>query len=157
MFKCFIMVFLIYMLAACSPAISPAGTTVPTSLPPVSPEPSAGQASNPYRPRVGDSELQRSAAYVNSAQVSALESEPPRVELLLAGSLPTPCHELRVDVHAPYEQGRIDADVYSLVDPDKICTQVLADFKASIPLNGYPAGQYNVWVGDVLAGSFTVK
>jgi hypothetical protein len=167
MLKRFVIVFSIYMLAACSPAISPAGTATRTAAPVVTqttpPEPtsmptsqpSADQASNRYRPRAGDVDLRRAKAYVNSAQLSVRESGPATVELLLEGSLPTPCHKLRVDLHTPDAHGRIDVQVYSVADPHKMCIQVLADFSATVPVETYPAGQYTVWVNDTLAGSFT--
>jgi len=72
--------------------------------------------------------------------------------LNVAGALPTPCHELRVEISDPDEQNRIYIEVYSVSEPDKICVQVLEPFDESIPLEGFPSGEYSVWVNGEEVG-----
>jgi hypothetical protein len=107
---------------------------------------------NPYQPGKGDESMQRSEVFIDSQQVQAVEGDPLAYELLVSGSLPTPCHELRVMVNPPDEQNRMDVIIFSLVDPNAICIQVLEPFEATIPLGTYPSGTYTVWVNGVQAG-----
>lgn len=152
-------------LAACAPVALPAEppaaapTTPPdqpvsaTPLPPgVTPEPAPTPG---YAPQPGDAALSRDAAFVESVQLLMRESYPPQVSLALAGTLPTPCHQLRVSVAAPDAQGRIEVSVYSVVDPAMACIQVLESFEQAVPLNGLPAGAYTVWVNGEQAGEFS--
>jgi hypothetical protein len=76
------------------------------------------------------------------------------------GSLPTPCHALRVAVAPPDADNHIAVDVYTVVDPNQICTQVLAELDETIPLGSfptetYPSGTYTVIVNGETAGEFT--
>ena len=110
---------------------------------------------NPYAPRKADSDLQEQKVYLTSMQVSPLENDPSRFGLLLEGSLPTPCNALRVDIHPAGTDGRIDVRVYSVIDPNEICAQMVVAFKVTVALGTYPAGQYSVWVNGESAGSLT--
>jgi hypothetical protein len=82
------------------------------------------------------------------------ESFSDQISISLSGDLPTPCHQLRVQVNEPDENNKIDVDAYSVVDPDMICIQVLEPFQASIDLGTFPSGHYSVWVNGELAGEF---
>jgi hypothetical protein len=139
-----------------APTVNP---EAPVSQPanPVAPTPEEqNQPANPYAPRPGDVALAEGEAFVEEAGVVTLESSPPQFRLHLSGTLPTPCHELRVQTQPPDAQNRMDVRVYSVVDPAMICTQVLAAFDASLPL-AFPApGEYIVWVNGKQAGRVTV-
>jgi hypothetical protein len=122
--------------------------------------PSLGPADKPlptpaYAPQAGDSALVRDAVYVSETELLLLESFPAQVVVRLGGALPTPCHELRVAVAAPEAPGKIALDVYSVVDPNRICVQVLKDFEVSVPLGAFAAGNYSVWVNDQAVGEFS--
>jgi hypothetical protein len=109
-----------------------------------------------YAPQPGDSGLLRGEAFVDASSVLILESFPPQFKLSLAGSVPTPCHQLRVALAAPDAQHRILVEVYTVVDPDLMCTQVLAPFSATIALEGYAVGPtYRVVVNGAEVGEFT--
>jgi len=82
------------------------------------------------------------------------KSHPPQIMLVLRGSLPTPCHHLRVAVNAPDAANRITIEVYSVVDPNRVCVQVLAPLDANIPLGSFAAGHYSVWVNGEQIGEF---
>jgi len=43
-------------------------------------------------------------------------------------------------------QNRIFVELYSVVDPDLACTQVLLPFNANLPLGSFPGGHYSVWI-----------
>lgn len=158
------------MLAACSPAgFLPATPTVsvqpspeqPVQAPvdpsqPVTGEPGAGLPGqpSPLKPRAEDETLTRGAAFIDEAQLLIRETYPPQPVVLLSGSLPTPCHELRIDVSPPDEEGKIVIEAYSVADPDAICAQVLAPFEESVVLDGLASGSYSVWIEGRQIGQF---
>lgn len=98
--------------------------------------------------------MQRAGATIESAVLLQKESFPKQITLELSGVLPTPCHQVKDNVHKPDAQNRIEIDVYSLVDPAAICAQVLAPFELQIELGSYPAGKYTVVINDEEHGRF---
>ena len=109
---------------------------------------------NPFAPKPGDEKLTRGEAVVKEASLVIRESYPPQVSLSLSGDLPTPCHELRVKIHAPDQENKIMVETYSVVDPNKICIQVLESFEEHINLGTFSPGHYSVWVNGKVAGEF---
>lgn len=99
-----------------------------------------------YAPAPGDDQLARGNVFVEESGIILLESYPVQVKLQLVGNLPTPCHKLRAAVSLPDDNNRIKVEIYSLSDPDLMCTQVLEPFTASIPLGSYTEGAFTVWV-----------
>jgi len=70
--------------------------------------------------------------------------------LIIKGSLPTPCHKLRVELVDPtLANFTVSLSVYSLRDDSLICIQSLAPFQVTIPLKTIPDGTYTVNVNDV--------
>ena len=107
---------------------------------------------SPWQPASGDDKLIRGEAFINQNQILVLESFPPQFMLTIEGALPTPCHELRVEILDPDKQDRIYVEVFSLSEPDEICVQVLESFDESVPLKGFPSGEYSVWVNGEEVG-----
>ncbi len=107
-----------------------------------------------YSPSPADSVLMRSKAFVEEASLLTLESYPLQFSLHISGSLPTPCHNLRVAVSPPNSENKVVVDAYSVADPDVICAQVLAPFDVTIPLGSFPAGKYTLWVNDKMIAEF---
>jgi hypothetical protein len=144
-------IFLILMIAvlvtACAPSISPADQPVnnQTPQPPVSPD---------YLPRPGDDKLTRGEVFLDSTDLLTMESYPLQFALTLTGNLPTPCHQLRVQVDQPDTSGMIPVDVYSVVDPTVICAQVLQPFSLNVPLGSFPAGHYRLLVNGQPVAEF---
>jgi glucose/arabinose dehydrogenase len=143
-----------------APAASPTPSATPTSPTEVPvtrmPEDSDTPEYRSLEPLPGDARLNRGAAFVNTSEVLLLESFPVQVQLRVTGALPTPCNQLRVAVAEPDAQNRIKVEVYSVVDPNVICIQVLADFDETFDLGSYPSGKYEVWVNGELAGEFVI-
>jgi hypothetical protein len=110
----------------------------------------------PWQPQTADQGLQRGEAFVNGVDLLVAESFPPQYRLHLQGALPTPCHQLRVEVSPPDSQMNIQVSVYSVVDPSAICAQVLAPFDVMVPLQGLSTGKYSVMVNGQEAGSIDV-
>jgi NADPH-dependent ferric siderophore reductase len=64
----------------------------------------------------------------------------------LKGSLPTPCNQPRMVVAPPDPQNRIALEAYSVIDPNRVCNQMVQPFEATITLGKLPQGHYTVWV-----------
>jgi hypothetical protein len=155
--KRLLLLFAFALLASCSPSAptQPPPDGVVTN-PPGDQLPTPPSARDPYLPQPGDSVLLRGAVYLDSVQLLIMESYPPQVSLVLAGSLPDPCYKLRLQVSEPDASNRIMADVYSVTDPSEVCIQILKSFSASVPLavSGLAAGHYTVWVNGEKVGEF---
>jgi hypothetical protein len=109
---------------------------------------------HPYAPQPADSSLTRGEVFIEEKGLLVRESYPPQISLSMSGNLPTPCHELRVQVGEPDEKNNIQVEAYTVVDPNMMCTQVLKPFQASIDLGTFPGGHYSVYVNGELAGEF---
>ena len=96
--------------------------------------------------------MQRGEVFIDSQEILILESFPLQFRLHVIGSLPTPCHELRAVVNEPDKQNDIQVQIYSLVDPDKVCIQVLEPFDVSLSLGSYASGSYTVFVNGEEVG-----
>jgi hypothetical protein len=159
--------FLIFLLTATFLYACNGPQTVQTSNPSYPNEPSypnapsypnesatANPMPQPYAPQPDDTTLTRGAVYLDSEKIVVMESYPVQIMLVLKGSLPTPCNQLRVLVNLPDEQNRIQVDVYSVIDSTEICAQVLEPFDANIGLGSFLTGHYSVWVNGKSVGEF---
>jgi hypothetical protein len=134
--------FMAILLAACSAILPGSGSPQDPDAP-------------SFVPRPEDAALQRGRAYVNSADLLTMESFPLQFSLTVKGDLPTPCHQLRVDVQPPDTQGVIVLDAYSVIDPDRMCAEVLQPFEVNIPLGSYPSGEYEIRLNGEKVAEFT--
>ena len=121
------------------------------------PDTDPSQAGNEYAPQPGDTTLLRGSVYIDSSEILLLESYPVQVRLLLIGSLPTSCHQLRAQTSAADDQNRIDVEVYSVVDPEMACTEALEPFEAGIPIGTYTDGIYTVWLNGEEVGTVNLS
>ena len=115
----------------------------------------APAVTNPFAPQPGDDKLLRGNVFIDAMDLLSLESFPIQVMLNLEGSLPTPCHQLRVAVSPADRQNQIQVAAYSLADPRGVCTQMLKPFAASVPLGSFSAGTYTVLVNGKKAGDIS--
>jgi hypothetical protein len=109
---------------------------------------------NSYQPQPGDAKLTRGFVFLNSSHLNIMESYPIQVSLNLEGSLPTPCNQLRVEIQPPDGALNIFISVYSVVDPNQICIEVLKPFTANVPLGSFLPGHYTVWVDETRLAEF---
>ena len=109
---------------------------------------------NLLEPKPGDENLTRGNVFIQEFSLVIRESFPPQVSLAFSGELPTPCHQLRAVVSEPDEENKIVAEVYSVVNPNMVCTQVLKPFEANMDLGTFPTGHYTVWINGEMAGEF---
>jgi hypothetical protein len=129
-----------------------AQTAVPPSLAP------AGQTPSPLvtsAPTVFGGSLKKGSVVIDS-QAVAYDAAKNQALLNMSGSLPTPCHKLRTDVAQPTAENRIDVSVYSLVNPNTICTQVIKPFEAAVPLGTLASGKYTVYVNNAKVGEVMI-
>jgi hypothetical protein len=142
---------LAFMFAACAEASTPEPTATvsgPTIL--VAEE-------NPYAPEPGDTSLERAGLILTSIDLSEkTDLAPVRVGLNLLGSLPSICHELRMEVSPPNNQYQIFIEVYSVVNLNLDCENVFQQFEADILFGVYSAGRYTVWINKGYIGDFIV-
>lgn len=113
------------------------------------------QAPETQAPVPDEANLTRAGVSVTSQELLVKESYPLQVSLHITGTLPTPCHQLKVEVGEPDEQNQIAVEVYSLVNPKQNCIQVLKAFDETVPLGSYPDGTYTVTINGEEAGQFT--
>ena len=99
--------------------------------------------------------MKRGSAAIDSQNV-AYDAAQKQPVLALSGSLPTPCHQLQTEVSKPDAQNRIQVSVYTLVNPNTICTQVIKPFEKAVPLGALPPGTYTIYVNNAQVGEVTV-
>lgn len=149
------------VLSACAPGQATVESPTATAQPdePVASTPGNPEPETPsYEPQPGDKNMTRSKVYIEGAEVLVLESEPPQVMLHVAGNLPNPCHNLRIQVNPPDAKNNILVDVYAVVDPTKNCIEVIKPFDASVRLDvGLAKGAYSVYVNGEPIGAMDVK
>jgi hypothetical protein len=91
----------------------------------------------------------RFPVYVDGVEFVMLESWPVQVRAVVRGNLPSPCHALAWNVAQPDATGRIVLTVFSTVDMDAICVQVLQPFEQGIPVGSFTTGSYVLVVNGV--------
>lgn len=156
--KLILLTLLAIALAACTSLVRDASTPQPDVPPDTTTSDETGSGgvnSSPLDPIEGEDSMARGEAFVDSAELLILESYPLQIRLMVNGTLPTPCHHLRASLNEPDEQGRIYVELYSLVDPQEICIQVLESFETNISLGSYPDGSYTVWLNSEQVGEFS--
>lgn len=134
---------------------NPANTSSGTYPGPATP---GGQTPPPesYAPAPEDEALTRGDATVTlkDSKVIPSKSSPVQIKLHLTGTLPNPCYHLRVNPAQPDAKNQIQVDVYSVVDPKAVCTDVIQEFTVEIPLGSFPSGHYSVLINGKLLGEF---
>lgn len=151
---------LVFIMTACTPTLTPTNQPatlspdLPVTNPPQNDSTPSEPMKNPLDPQPGDSAWERGNVFIEESGLMIRESYPPQISLSLSGNLPTPCHQLRVQVSEPDQDNKINVDVYTVVDPNIMCTQVLKPFSENVNLGTFPAGHYSVWVNGESVGEF---
>jgi hypothetical protein len=134
--------------------LPPTTTTPPTTAAPTIPVPTTPPPTFIKEPAIPDVNALRGNAFVESIGFRIAESLPAQVTLEVSGQLPTPCHALSWEVRED-KDGTIVVDVFSWVNAEENCIQVLEPFAAEIGLGDFGIGEHTVVVNDVEA-TFTV-
>lgn len=106
----------------------------------------------PWESLPSDTEMERVEIENVEVEIISLEGDPSRSALRVEGTLPTPCHHLRVEISSSTDQSSLEVELYAIVDPDEICIQVLEPFSEDIPLQ---AGEYQVIVNNKVVGAIS--
>jgi hypothetical protein len=145
------------------PSATPAGqgaaatpSPLPPSATPLSPATAGPLLTPALEGQPGDKGLQRGNLFVEDAGVRVVPGSPAQVLLTVSGNKPTPCHEPRVQVSPPDASNTLQAQAYSVVDPNMICITVLKPFTAEFPLDPLPPGDYTLVLNDQLTIEFSV-
>ncbi|MBE0670876.1 MAG: hypothetical protein IH588_09835 [Anaerolineales bacterium] len=147
--KRLVYILLVLVVTSCLPV--PTSTPPPTIAAPVMIQ----VEENPYRPQTSDVSLKLAGAIINSTNlIERFDLDPFRVEVIISGSVPSVCNELRINVAPPNKDYQIYIEVYSLVNTDINCDNVFQQFEASLLLGVYSNGRYTVWVNEGFAGDF---
>ncbi len=81
-----------------------------------------------YAPKPEDSRLTRGQVMIEQTSLA-------NGVLRIAGNLPTPCHEIRVNMPAAVDAtGTFAIETWSVYDAGKMCTQMLQPFSIQVPL-----------------------
>lgn len=109
-----------------------------------------------YQPVDGDEKLKRSVVHLDleSSEIIIMESYPVQINVILRGSLPTPCHELRIVPSEPDQDNNVKLEVYSLSDPAMACITVIQPFEAIVSLGSFTEGTYTILVNGEVLGEF---
>jgi len=115
-----------------------------------------GEFDTQFTPQPGDEKLQRGEVFINmgASMVRLPDEEIPQPSVVLVGDLPTPCNQLRIAYPAVESQDSINLEIYSLINPNTICTTVLQPFQVIFPLGDLSSGHYSVYVNGQLLGEF---
>ena len=150
-----ILIIVAALVTACTPITTSPEPDSPVVNPTENGSPTEAQPAMPsYIPQPNDINFSRADVFVDEMGLLIRESFPPQITLGISGNLPTPCHQLRANINAPDEENKINVEVYTIVDPNMLCTQVLKPFQENIELGTFPSGHYSVWVNGGLAGEF---
>src|SRR4030095_5459758 len=144
----------IFALSACGAVTSSTPDPDSPTMGPNTGSPSEEPADMSYAPQPNDVNLSREGIFIEEMGLVIRESYPPQISLNMSGNLPTPCHALRAIVNEPDAENKINVEVYTVVDPNTMCTQVLKPFTQNIDLGTFPSGHYTVWVNGESAGAF---
>ncbi len=86
---------------------------------------------NPHAEQAGDSRLVKGPVFLESVKQSVGAGNARRV--LITGSLPSPCHQLRVRIPSrAAADGVWTVEAWSVADPVAVCAQVLQPFAVEV-------------------------
>lgn len=152
------------LVSACGPIIIQDAATPEPAIPTVDPDmPDTGIPGEEdpvvladWEPQPGDEELIEGEVTITLSDILTLESFPPQFVVHLEGEKGNPCAYVRARSSEPGADGRIDIEVYALIDPLILCAAVTDEFEINFPLGSLPSGEYTVFingeqVGEIMA------
>lgn len=135
---------LIVALGGCAQEVAPPVAFAVFDLPAVAHPPTPDP---PTDPRVGPPQVLLSPAYLSTAEVTAVGGG--RVDIVLAGSVPTPCHVVRGGAIRGGDGPTIDISLWSEAPSATPCSQMLTSFAHSLSVAGLNAGTYVVRIDGI--------
>lgn len=138
----------------------------------ITPEPTLGEQKDipdPYpknfeeiqTPVVGklpaDRRLTIDPVNLDGSQIVEMRDSPSGYGLRLMGTMPTACHQLKIEIDEPNLKGEIHASVYAIAEPGQICIQIIAEFDETVPLKTYDPQVHSLYVNGESIGTAQVK
>jgi len=101
-----------------------------------------------YAPQPGDAPLQRGGVSIEKVALTEMSGGNGQL-VTITGSLPTPCHSLRLQIPAMASaDGVLRIHAWSISDPAVVCAQVVQPFSAQFPIRVKADG--GISVNDVM-------
>lgn len=115
-----------------------------------------GQFETVFAPQLGDDKLTRSDVLVDTvaSQLILSGTQPNEASAKLKGSLPDPCHHLRIVLTKDDSQNKLELEVYGVTESSTACITVIQPFQVNYPLGSFSSGHYSVFVNGKLLGEF---
>jgi hypothetical protein len=115
-----------------------------------------GQFVTTFAPQPGDDKLTRGDVSIDLTASRLINpgTEPIEVSADFKGTLPDPCHQLRIELTPPDAHNKIILQVYSVFDPKTACITVIQPFQVIYPLGSLSSGHYTVVVNGQPLGAF---
>lgn len=133
------------------------GEPYPVNTTPTTGAPSGSDLSSAYPPAPEDAALEKGTVFIDESGLMAVEGQPGAAVVVATGNLPTPCNALRAQVTPPDASNVVAVEVYSVVDPNTMCTQVLKPFSGEVArIGGLPSGSYTVTLNGTELGKLEV-
>ncbi|MGE5124392.1 MAG: hypothetical protein ACM3H7_07730, partial [Acidobacteriaceae bacterium] len=116
------------------------------------------EVSMDFAPQPGDEQLIHDEVVldISNSQLITSAAQPIQASIVLKGSLPDACHQLRVTVTQPDENDVINLEAYSVARPDAICTANLRPFEAPVLLGSYSSGHFIIYINGQMLGEFGI-
>lgn len=121
--------------AAVTPPVAFPVGDLPAVAHPPTPDP-------PVDPAVPEPQVWLSPLYLSHMEINAVGDG--RVEFVILGSVPTPCHSVKASVTRATGEGALDMAVWSEAPADQICNQLLTSIGHVVAVDGLEAGTYIV-------------
>jgi len=95
----------------------------------------------------------RDPVTLDGIQIVDMVSSASGYGLRLMGTMPTACHQLKIDIDEPNSKGEIHVSVYAIAEPGQICIQIIAEFDQTVPLNTYDPQVHSIYVNGESIGT----
>lgn len=112
-----------------------------------------------FTPQPGDDKLTKGDATVDmkASRVVTSATQAGSASVDLKGTMPDPCHQLRIVLTPADTQKNIKLDVYSVFDSKKACVTVIQPFEVIFPLGSFTTGQYSIYINGELLGKLNIQ
>ncbi|NSW52116.1 MAG: DUF333 domain-containing protein [Anaerolineae bacterium] len=110
-------------------------------------------------PTTASKDAQLGGLAIAETEVLIAESFPVQVTLHVSGDMPTPCHQLAVEIRPPDDDNVIMVVLSSWQEDNGLaCAQVMTPFfsNITIPIDELAEGAYTVWVNGYEVGEFNL-
>lgn len=147
-------------LAACSPMLETAplqpgpSSVVPKTLPSSSPTQERAMTL-PSETLPTGTPVIHGNVYIESYRIVA-GGQKNSIFVYITGNLPTPCHQIQVEVKPPDEQKRLYIEVYSSAKSGGMCVQVLSPFEYKAEVTHLADGDYSLYINGKKEDDFQI-